>query len=169
MPHPFSANQITWSKLLIQIHILNGKQCRFRSVGFFRSQLIWIYTVCKARVYPGSAGQGLRSICDKSGTFFLLFLHKVIWCGSSLKVPRPGTSNEYTQYMFLWRTGKIIPELSSKVLWQPWPTCTSTRSNEGLPHLVTVILLQKVSTEDKDPDQTVLMRIMVWLFISHVA
>ena len=26
----------------------------------FRSQLIWIYTVCKDRVYPGSAGQGLR-------------------------------------------------------------------------------------------------------------
>ena len=24
-----------------------------------RSQLIWIYTVCKGRVYPGSAGQGL--------------------------------------------------------------------------------------------------------------
>ena len=54
----FSAS-ITWSSLLIQIHILNGKQCRSRSVGFFRSQLIWIYTVCKDRVYPGSAGQGL--------------------------------------------------------------------------------------------------------------
>ena len=26
-----------------------------------RSQLIWIYTVCKDRVYPGSEGQGLRS------------------------------------------------------------------------------------------------------------
>ena len=36
----FSANQITWSRLLIQI--LNGKQCRSRSVGFFRSQLIWV-------------------------------------------------------------------------------------------------------------------------------
>ena len=28
--------------------------------GFFRSQLIWIYTVCKDRVYLGSAGQGLN-------------------------------------------------------------------------------------------------------------
>ena len=46
----FSANQITLFGLMIQIHILNGKQCRSRSVGFFRSQLIWIYTVCKARV-----------------------------------------------------------------------------------------------------------------------
>ena len=56
----FSANQITWSRLLIQIHIPDDKQCRFRSVGFFRSQLIWIYTVYEGRVYLGSAGQGLR-------------------------------------------------------------------------------------------------------------
>ena len=39
--------------------MLRGKQCRFRSVGFFRSQLIWIYTICKSKAYPGSAGQGL--------------------------------------------------------------------------------------------------------------
>ena len=42
--------------LAISVHILNGKQCRTRSVGFFRSQLIWICTVCTDRVYPGSAG-----------------------------------------------------------------------------------------------------------------
>ena len=53
------ANWIAWSRLLIQIHILNDKQCRSRSVGFFRSQLIWIYTVCEGRTYPGSAGPGL--------------------------------------------------------------------------------------------------------------
>ena len=57
----FSANKIAWSRLLIQIHILNDKQCRSRSVGFWRSQLIWIYTVYKDRVYPGSAGLGLRN------------------------------------------------------------------------------------------------------------
>ena len=34
----------------------NSKECRSKSVGFL---LIWIYTVCKGRVYPGSAGQGL--------------------------------------------------------------------------------------------------------------
>ena len=47
-----SANQISWSRLLIQIYILNDKQCRFRSVGF-RSQLIWIFFVCKGRAGPG--------------------------------------------------------------------------------------------------------------------
>ena len=56
----FSANQITWSWLLIQIQISNGKQCRSRSVGFFRSQLIWIYTVCKGRAYLALAGLGLK-------------------------------------------------------------------------------------------------------------
>ena len=63
----FSANQIIWSGLLLYIHILNGKRCRFRSVGFFRSQLIWIYTDCKGRIYPGSVGHGLRvaSIFEK--------------------------------------------------------------------------------------------------------
>ena len=40
--------------LLIQIHILDDKQCRPRWVG--RGQLIWIYTVCKGRAYPGSPG-----------------------------------------------------------------------------------------------------------------
>ena len=64
-----SANQITWSRLLIQIHILSGKQCRSRSVGFFRSQLIWIYTVFKGRAYPGSAGPGLIN------SFISLFKH----------------------------------------------------------------------------------------------
>ena len=55
----FSDSHITWSRLLIQIHFLIDKQCRSRSVGFWRSQLIWICTVCKSRIYPGSAGQGL--------------------------------------------------------------------------------------------------------------
>ena len=45
--------------MFIQIQILNGKQCRSRSDGFFRSQLIWIYTDCKDRACPGSAGYGL--------------------------------------------------------------------------------------------------------------
>ena len=33
----FSANQITWSRLLIWIHILNCKQCRSNSVGFLEA------------------------------------------------------------------------------------------------------------------------------------
>ena len=45
----FSDNQITWSRLLIYIHILKGKQCRSRSVGFFRRQGISGFSM--TRVY----------------------------------------------------------------------------------------------------------------------
>ena len=58
----FLANRITWPRLLIQIQIYNGKQCRSKSVGFWRSQLILLYTVCKGRAYPGTAGLGLTLI-----------------------------------------------------------------------------------------------------------
>ena len=43
-----------------------------RSVGFFRSQLIWIYIVCKGRVYPGSAGQGFSQLFLNLNTIFTL-------------------------------------------------------------------------------------------------
>ena len=48
-------------------------------VGFFRSQLIWIYTVCKGKAYPGSSGQGLII----SQINIVLFLNKNINCGYS--------------------------------------------------------------------------------------
>ena len=55
----FSAHQITWSSMLIQIHIINDKQYSSRSVDLFRSQFIWIHTICKGRTYLSSAGPGL--------------------------------------------------------------------------------------------------------------
>ena len=38
---------------------ITTKQCWSRSVGFWRSHLIWIYIVCKVRAYQGSAGPAL--------------------------------------------------------------------------------------------------------------
>ena len=49
-----TAHHIAWFRLLIQVHILSDKQCRSRADGFWRSQMIWFYTVCKGRAYPGS-------------------------------------------------------------------------------------------------------------------
>ena len=46
----YLAGYVTWSRLLKLIHILNFKQCRSRSVGF--------YTVCKSRAYPIQQDQG---------------------------------------------------------------------------------------------------------------
>ena len=57
-----------------------------------RSQLIWIYTVCKCRVYPGSAGQGLR-----------------------------GTSKEYPLHMFLLRNKNSIVWMWYPNIWSYEP------------------------------------------------
>ena len=48
MPRPLliSSQSDYLIRVLIEIYIFNDKQCRSRSVGFFRSQVIWIYTVC---------------------------------------------------------------------------------------------------------------------------
>ena len=45
---------------------------------------------------------------------FFLFLHKYICCGYSLEAPHQGTSNEYPQHMFLWRTGENYPIIITK-------------------------------------------------------
>ena len=43
-----------------------------------RSQLIWIYTVCKGREYPGSAGQGLKP------PLMVLLLSSPVWYSCSV-------------------------------------------------------------------------------------
>ena len=45
---------------------------------------------------------------------FFLFLHENICCGYSLEAPRQGASNEYPQYMFLWRNKKNINTFGMK-------------------------------------------------------
>ena len=65
---------------MIKIYILNGKQCRSRSVGFFRSQLIWIYTVCNL------------AISGFSRTRVKTFKVKLLQIFSN----KPGHSNSYT-------------------------------------------------------------------------
>ena len=66
------ADQITWCKLLMQIRMLNDKQCRTRSVGF------WRYTVFEGRTYPGSAGPGLNYLQKYCLTEILKF-HFNLW------------------------------------------------------------------------------------------
>ena len=62
MPHPLLI--VIQSDYLIQVVDTNSyiewQTCRSRSVGFWRSHLIWSYTVCKDRAYSGPAGSGLR-------------------------------------------------------------------------------------------------------------
>ena len=70
MLHPFLifCQSVYLIQSVYNIHILNGGQCRSGSVGFFRSQLIWLYTVCKGRTYLGSAGSRLNN-----SLFYFLF------------------------------------------------------------------------------------------------
>ena len=53
------------SDYLIQMADINShterQTVQIQISWLLRSQLIWIYTVCKCREYPGSARQGLRS------------------------------------------------------------------------------------------------------------
>ena len=40
-------------------------------ISWLKNQLIWIYTVCKGRVYPGSAGQELILVFSCQVTIYL--------------------------------------------------------------------------------------------------
>ena len=86
MPCPFQI--FSQSAYLIQIFDINSNtewQTVWIQISWLlRSQLIWIYTVCKGRVYRGSAGQGLI-ICPpgiwKSVRITQYFsLHKQAYC-----------------------------------------------------------------------------------------
>ena len=62
MPCPFQIfSQLDY---LIQVVDINShtewQTVQIQISWLLRSQLIWIYTVCKRRIYPGSAGLGLR-------------------------------------------------------------------------------------------------------------
>ena len=56
-------------------------------------QLIWIYTVCKGRVYPGSAGQGLTLSMYghiqqmTNWWYFSYFSKKIVWQNSAIFFP----------------------------------------------------------------------------------
>ena len=62
MPRPLQI--FSQSDYLIQIFYINSntewQTVQIQISWLLRSQLIWIYTVCKDNVYPGSAGLGLK-------------------------------------------------------------------------------------------------------------
>ena len=64
MPRPFLL--VSQSDYLIQTVDIKShvewQTVQIQISWLLRSQLIWIYTVFKDRVYPGSAGQGLRGL-----------------------------------------------------------------------------------------------------------
>ena len=108
-----SAHQIAWSRLLIQIHTLNHKQCR-------RSQLIWIYTVCKGRAYLWPAGPGWMGVLlaslfvdSASGEIFLQCFYFF-----------------FNQWNFSQIVFCLLVIFPCKVFCQPKPIWPKTRSTE---------------------------------------
>ena len=59
LTHPFLF--VSQSDYLIQIQCGHKFIYWMTNSANYRSQLIWMYTVCKYSIYPGSAGQGLLS------------------------------------------------------------------------------------------------------------
>ena len=98
MPRPFQI--FSRSDYLIRIIDINShtewQTVQIQISWLLRSQLIWIYIVCKGRVYPGSAGQGL---IIQENIFRLLMSLSVF--------------NEHTQHRFSWRNKKNISEYLS--------------------------------------------------------
>ena len=79
MPRSFLT--VSQSEYLIKIVAINlhteRQTVQIRSVGFWRSQLIWICTVCKGRTYSCSEGWGL--MIHGSQIFYLIFTFPYVW------------------------------------------------------------------------------------------
>ena len=72
---------LSQSDYLIQIVAINSHtKWQTVQIQIWRSQLIWIYTVCKNRAYLGSAGQGLKEWQTVKALLELL-----LWVGGIIK------------------------------------------------------------------------------------
>ena len=111
------------------IHIFNGKQCRSRTVGFFKSQLIWIYTVCKGRTYPGSAGLGLTLSTLRANSVYILvsfhFFSPEKRKGSDIHAKcLLRRQFAWTVKAYVLRKIRNIPKLfQNTVCWNMYPAC----------------------------------------------
>ena len=88
---------------------------------------------------------------------FFLFLHKNIHCGYSSEAPRWGASDEYPQYMFMWRNKKNMTIFSWQnsliysfatnvlvnVLIRHWPAVLSPREKSSEAHQPTTVFWQQ--------------------------
>ena len=116
IPHPLLI--FSQSDYLIQVVDTNSHtswQCRSRLVGFFRSQLIWIYTVCKGRIY----------LC-----FFVVFFYLGFMALSRIfHLYRADRSSKVGENRRTWRK-TTWPSVSRTWLSHIWPEPGSNHSGE---------------------------------------
>ena len=84
-----SANQTTWSRLLIQIYMLNGKQCRSRSFGFWEANWSGSTLFAKAgyiQVQQDKVKSMLQSLSEKlykkTSHSYYIIQRKMYKCGN---------------------------------------------------------------------------------------
>ena len=81
------------------------------------SQLIWIYTVCKGMVYPGSAGEGLMA---KQNVLVLLYTQ-------NKHMPRTGDLMHYVDALTFFRR-----EWGSSIMTSCLLSCTASPVWKGV-------------------------------------
>ena len=150
-------------KIVDTIHIFNAKQCRSRSVGFWRSQLIWIYTVCKDRAYPGSAGAGwsdmeingsviMKALCNTAPYSHELNSTSTAGIKSRTSWSKIG-SNSHTAIRLHMDTSST----TEAILYGPV-------TDFGVYYILQYSLILYVDSEG--PDQNVYMCRLIWAFLS---
>ena len=97
---------------MIPIQILNGKQCRSRSVGFFRSQqlLIWLYTLLRQGM-PCSAREGLNHtlwvLIRKALVVRCFWWLGYIFHGEIRKLSIHFSWKKYREFWFVWNKNLV--------------------------------------------------------------
>ena len=158
----YIASHTKWQTVQIQISWL---RC------FFRSQLIWIYTVCKGRIYPGSAGQGLKKYSQMRNAihFFwrlvkvsriLLFIFvRHMDCQSRTKSQKKQMLRNVRKRIFRHlRSAKIQLSLLIRTVWSEFSLGTFLIPSDT-----------KYLHEDKDPEQAAQMRRLIWVFLRRAS
>ena len=108
-------------ELIIQIHIHNGKQCRSRSVGFFRSQLIWICICLQRQDLSGFSRTSVKLVWKDSKYLPFLLREKTFWlpvCFTAHQAPNTkrdeyaphgGSKKQYWQFCLPWKCSHNFP------------------------------------------------------------
>ena len=94
-----------------QLSVSGERMCTVlvnRLEGYACPVNVWLGKLTALDMTPlGWLGRKISTQTKSAKKFdIFLFLHKNIYCGYSLEVPRRGTSNEYPQHMFLWSKKK---------------------------------------------------------------
>ena len=87
--------------------ILNDKQCRSRSVCFFRSQLIWIYTVCK----PGISRTRVNFFSQLKVLSFYSYFYTETYCNNLIIILQRPFFLDASTHFSIWNEKKMYTPL----------------------------------------------------------